>query len=120
MTSDKVHILAVDDDRILLEFVDDVLGGSYTIVRASDGSEAVAIFREQYESLALVLLDLGMPGMTGYSALVEMLIIDPDAKVVVITGLEADMERLTGVQRVIAKPFLAQDLTDIVAEVLSG
>ena len=76
--------------------------------------------KKQHESLALVLLDLGMPGMTSYSALVEMLIIDPDAKVVVITGLEADMERLSGVQRVIEKPFLAQDLTDVVAEVLGN
>ena len=120
MTTTADRILAVDDDHILLEFVEDVLSSSHSVIRATDGSEAIEVFRAQSESVVLVLLDLGMPEMSGYAALVEMLMIDPDVKVVVITGLEPDMNRLSGVQHVLTKPFLAQDLTDVVEEVLGS
>ena len=121
MTNSQTEsILVVDDDQILLEFVEDVLGEARPVLRARDGAEAVAVFKEQSDAIGLVLLDLGLPEMSGYAALVEMLIINPDVKVIVITGLDPDMQQLSGVQQVLTKPFLAEDLKRAVDEVLSG
>ena len=46
--------------------------------------------------------------MSGYETLAELQLIDADVKVVIITGLDPDEERLPGVAKILAKPFPAQ------------
>ena len=61
---------------------------------------------------------MGMPRMSGYEALAELQIIDPDVKIIVITGLVADEDRLPGVLAVLNKPFLLDQLFDVVRDAL--
>ena len=107
-------ILVVDDDEPILKLVDRILSPPHTVLRAASGAEALELFKAQGESIDLVLLDLGLPGMSGYEILAEMQITDPDIDVVVITGLTPDDERLPGVRAVLDKPFSAADLHAIV------
>ena len=100
------------------DFVSQALGDSRSIVTARDGVEALEIFKKEWESIGLVLLDLGMPEMSGYEMLVEMLIIDPDVQVVVITGMDPDQNRLSGAQRILTKPLAADRLVAVVEELL--
>ena len=48
--------------------------------------------------------------MSGYQTLAEMQIVDPNVVVIVITGIDPDLEQLPGVRGLLAKPFAADDL----------
>ena len=120
MVENKQTILIVDDDHLILDFLEDVLAKSYTVVRATNGKAAVESFRAQDGNIDLVMLDLGMPEMSGYEALAELQIIEPDVKVVVITGLNPEREQLPGILGVLEKPFLATQISTVVEDVLSA
>jgi response regulator NasT len=59
-------ILLVDDDPLLLEFISTVLQhAGYDTVKAGSAPEAVQRVQERGADIALALLDITMPGMTG-------------------------------------------------------
>ncbi len=60
-------------------------------------STTFAIIYEESDQIELLILDLGLPGMSGYEALAEMQTVDPNVVVIVITGLDPDHEQLPGV-----------------------
>ncbi len=57
-------ILLVDDNEEILEFLQRMLNGKYTILKALDGKEAIAILEK--EAVQLVITDIMMPVMDGY------------------------------------------------------
>ena len=86
----------------------------YTVVLAPDGREALAIFQQQREMLDLVLLDMTMPHLDGEATFRELRRIDPDVRVVLMSGYnEADAtEQFSGkgLAGFIQKPFRTPDL----------
>ncbi len=112
-------ILVVDDEPAVRQFVEAVLQREgYTVLEASDGAEALNIFRIRQEDIDLVLLDLGMPDLSGYEALAEIQVLDPDARVAIITGLAPDEERLPGIRGILTKPFGPQETLKMVSDIL--
>ena len=57
--SPRKKILVVDDNRVVLKVIRQMLSGTYEVVEAEDGAEAVAAARQQNPSL--ILLDLNFP-----------------------------------------------------------
>jgi CheY-like chemotaxis protein len=67
----KAKILVIDDDASSLELMEAMLvPNGYEIITANDGSKAVAIIVEQKPDL--ILLDIMMPGLDGYSTLAKI------------------------------------------------
>jgi CheY-like chemotaxis protein len=65
-------ILAVDDDKSILDVLRDVLvARGYEVLTASSVDEAMDILRQQ-QRLDLVLLDLNMPGKNGFALYREL------------------------------------------------
>ncbi|MEA2102009.1 MAG: response regulator [Thermodesulfobacteriota bacterium] len=103
-------ILVVDDEELILMVAGDMLDSmGYKVLRASSGQEAVAILKGHKKEIAIVVLDMIMPGMSGtqtYQALKE---ISPDLKCILSSGYskneqaEAIMEQ--GCNGFIQKPF---------------
>ncbi len=60
-------ILVVEDDPVLKNLLGHTFAGKYQTLYASDGEQALAFF-EQYKP-AVVLLDLMLPGMSGFDIL---------------------------------------------------
>lgn len=60
-------ILAVDDDPVVLEAVNEVFRDEYNILLAKDGHEAIEV-AERHE-VDIILLDIMMPGFDGFSTL---------------------------------------------------
>ena len=67
----KAKILVIDDDASSLELMEAMLvPNGYEIITTNDGSKAVAIIVEKKPDL--ILLDIMMPGLDGYSTLAKI------------------------------------------------
>lgn len=105
----KRQVLVVDDEMINREILGNILADSYEVAYAADGLEALEKIREYGTLLALVLLDLMMPGMSGQE-LLHIMREDPQMQkipVIVLTAdQEAEVDSLTlGVVDFISKPY---------------
>jgi two-component system, chemotaxis family, chemotaxis protein CheY len=79
----------------------------HDVVEAEDGAEAVKVY--QSESPDAVLMDITMPNMDGMEALQEILKLDPDAKIAMVTAMGQQaviMEAIkAGAKDFVVKPF---------------
>lgn len=117
-------ILIVDDEQNIRELVNRILGKSYVIMEASNGQEALDIVRSQKPDL--ILMDLMMPKMDGYTA---CSVIKNDSRlktipVIMLTGLcfELNKELATklGAEGYIIKPFTSETLISTVSQSLGA
>ena len=111
------HILVVDDDRLILEILEDVLTASGLFVTAiRDGKQALDLIREEH--FDLVLTDIGMPNIDGWEIAKRSRAKQPRIPVILLTGWgtqfeEADL-KAQGVDLVLSKPCdLGQILTAV-------
>jgi two-component system response regulator (stage 0 sporulation protein F) len=118
-------ILVIDDSETERKMVRKVLEGEgYTVREAADGFEGVKLYSE-VKPLA-VICDLKMPGKDGWETMREIRAIDPDAKLIAISGFlfgyadYAIRVQGLGIAAVVEKPFGAAYLRRVVGEVLSG
>jgi two-component system response regulator AtoC len=78
-------ILIIDDDEVQLSLQRSVLSSrGYTVQSTADGPQGILLFRTHHPDL--VLLDIGLPSMSGIEVLKQIRQIDQKAKVIVITG----------------------------------
>ena len=78
-------MLLIDDDEMLLTLLDDLLHKEgYEVLSTADGPQGVEIFKERRPDV--VVLDLGLPTMNGLQVLRKIRALDPQARVVVVTG----------------------------------
>ncbi|MDX8405644.1 MAG: response regulator [Mariprofundus sp.] len=81
------RILVVDDEAgirmIATEMLHDI---GFKTSTAANGEEAVELFRQEYQDITAVLLDMTMPKMDGKTAFREMRRIQPDVKVILSSG----------------------------------
>ena len=84
--SSETKILVCDDSLLIRRQLKDALEkmGGFTIYQASNGQEAVEIYKK--EAPDLVLLDLVMPVMNGLDCLKNIRELDNEANVVMITS----------------------------------
>lgn len=69
MKRKNLAILAVDDEPVNLKVVKAILSeGPYEIVMARSGAEALELLSDKSNRIGLVILDVMMPGMSGYEA----------------------------------------------------
>jgi CheY-like chemotaxis protein len=89
---------------------------------ASDGREAVAMYREHASKIVCVLLDLAMPRMDGEDAFREIRLIQPHAKVILCSGYNMPdaTERFAGkdLAGFLQKPFDMIELKEVLMETL--
>jgi len=82
----KISVMVVDDQksiRDLLRSIVEELGGEVAC-EACDGIEAVSLFKENAPDLTL--MDINMPRMDGISALQQIMALNPDALVLMLTS----------------------------------
>lgn len=68
----KPLLLSVDDDEINQEVIEKALGAEYRVHRAMDGMQALSYLSTATELPTLVLLDVMMPGLTGFEVVKEI------------------------------------------------
>lgn len=108
-------VLFVDDDQEMLQALREGLEKyqeTFSVVLAEDGIDAVDKLKSH--QISLVVTDLKMPKMDGFSLLAHVMEKYPDIPVIIITGYStSEMKRLAqegGAVGYISKPFLIEDL----------
>lgn len=119
--STKAPILVVDDEKQNLNLLVNVLGDEYTVIKALDADQAIAILRKR--DVHLILTDQRMPGRSGVELLDQARTIRPDAVRILITAypdvnVAVDAINRGQVKRYIAKPFDPAELKIIVRQEL--
>jgi len=118
-------VLLVDDEapnirsgQRLLEHL------GYEVFTASSGKEAVELFQDHHEQIDLVMLDLIMPQMSGEQCLDELLQIDPDVTVVIVSGYIVDKQTHLQLEPLVAgflnKPITVERLLESIRGALGG
>jgi DNA-binding NtrC family response regulator len=115
--STQPSILVVDDEEIMRDVITTLLEGeSYRVISSATGEEGVEKVKE--EAPDLVLLDLMLPSMSGLEALEEIIRIDPDIVVVMISAyasIETAVEATkSGAFDFVTKPFKNEELLLVV------
>lgn len=110
------RILVVDDEPTIRNLAARILGlRSHQVTLASEGSEALDVFRAGPEAFDCVLLDLTMPRMSGHEVMEAMRALNPRMPILIMSGYsEADIARkFHGISPTgfIQKPFNAAELT---------
>ena len=108
-------ILVVEDEVLLQDLVKSMLEvKGYHVLTASDGEEAVRVYRDQRNSIAAVLSDMGLPKLAGWEAYLKMKEINPAVKVIFASGyLEPNVRSeifKAGVKDFIQKPYDTNDI----------
>ncbi|MGI6783427.1 MAG: response regulator transcription factor [Aminivibrio sp.] len=106
-------ILVAEDDRAIRTAVADLLASEgYEVTEAADGSEALELYREIAPDL--VLLDVMMPGMSGYDVCRAIRRENPAVPVVMVTAKGQEVDRVVGLELgaddYIVKPFSMAEL----------
>ena len=114
---DRKKILVVDDDQDLLKLLKvRIEGEGYEFMSAGDGEEMLKLLNAQKPDL--VMLDIMMPKMDGYTALREMRNQDnfKDIPVIILTAKDKhkmeDLFKLEDVRFFVEKPFDTKDLLE--------
>ena len=103
------RVLVVDDAAFMRKLVSDALidGGHEVVGEAGDGFEAVLRYQELRPEV--VTLDITMPEKDGLTTLMEIVSIDPDARVVMCSALGQESKVLAsiklGAKDFVVKPF---------------
>lgn len=116
-----VRILAVDDQMLILDLIEAMCQSlGYGVARASSGKEALdLVSKNKYD---IVFTDLAMPDVSGLEVSRRIKQIQPNARVILVTGFEKGLESSqiasAGVSDVLRKPFRIEQLTDLVQSTL--
>ncbi|MGA7160867.1 MAG: response regulator [Bacteroidota bacterium] len=116
-------ILLVEDEEMLRELAKMTLKGKgYRVITAANGEEAIEIYKVRNKEIALVLSDMGLPKLDGYSAFKELKIINPAIKFIIASGYidpgqKSDILR-SGVREFIQKPYVPNDMLGKIRNVL--
>jgi CheY-like chemotaxis protein len=115
------RVLLVDDDDLVRETYEEALRmGGHEAVGQTSGAEALERCRN--ESFDVVITDLSMSGMSGLELASELKKLDPSQPVVLFSGWAINQQeeriRAAGVDHILVKPCLVEDLLDAVQRVL--
>jgi signal transduction histidine kinase len=105
--TNRPKILVVDDELGVRESLRAILSQDCDVLTAASGAEALAVVGR--ESIALLTLDLRMPGMSGIDVLEAVKRTDPDIEALIITGYGSFDTAVQGLRHrafdYLAKPF---------------
>ena len=125
--TEKKTILIVDDEPDIVNLTEKFLNlGEFKTITCINGKEALKVIEEKYEEIALVLLDIMMPGKSGYDILNDIKSNDRYKSIIVILftvkSFNEDIQKgkKLGADGYLTKPFSGKELLKYVQEKLKN
>ena len=118
-------ILVVDDEESIREITKGTLETfGYNVLTASDGTEALAIYADKKNEIAVVLTDMVMPFMDGPATIRALQRMNRNVRIIAASGLgtaqRAGEGVLEGVSVFLTKPYTAEKLLKTLAQILQA
>jgi PAS domain S-box-containing protein len=116
-------VLIVDDEVPILKVARKTLERfGYRVLPATDGAEAVNLFKSRQKDIAVVITDVAMPHLDGPATISALRTIKPDVKIIGSSGLSSDggqsRVKAAGIRHFLAKPYTAESVLQVLHEVL--
>uniref|UniRef100_C6E9A8 histidine kinase n=1 Tax=Geobacter sp. (strain M21) TaxID=443144 RepID=C6E9A8_GEOSM len=117
-------VLLVDDEESVRDVASAMLHElGFEVISAADGREALELYRRHGEGIALVLMDLNMPNLSGEEAFHELRKMDAKVRVVLSSGFsEQEVTRKflgKGLEGFVQKPYTLAALRAVLSQALS-
>lgn len=122
--NDRHHILLVDDEPLLRSAGKRlILGLGFDVITAANGAEAVAAYRMHQDMIALVILDVAMPVMSGVECFRRLQEVNREVCVLIASGYakSGDVDSLlaAGAAGYLGKPYDRRELYRAIGHALS-
>lgn len=121
----RKKILVVEDNEINRAMLSEILSPEYVVLTAENGLEALSVLKEYGEAISLILLDIVMPVMDGYTFLSH---VKSDSEyssipVIVTTQNDDETDEVTALSKgaadFVAKPYKPQIILHRVAGIIN-
>ena len=118
------HILLVDDEPLLRSAGKRlIIGLGFDVITAANGAEAVAAYRMHQDAIALVILDVAMPVMSGVECFQRLREVNREVCVLIASGYaksgEVDGLLAAGAAGYLGKPYDRRELYRAIGQALS-
>ena len=118
-------VLVVDDEEPIRKLAQKALERyGYRVLLATDGTEAVSLYKVRGNEIDVVITDMVMPNMDGLATIAALKAVNPKIKIVGSSGLALDgyeaAANKAGVQHFIPKPYTAETMLLTLEDVLNG
>jgi two-component system cell cycle sensor histidine kinase/response regulator CckA len=116
-------VLVVEDEVSLVRLLTTLLPqAGYQVLTAMDGEQAIELYHRHKAEIDIVLLDLGLPKITGLDVIPRLKEGNPNVSIIVATGyLEPRMKdelMRAGVKDCINKPYVVKDVIERLGSVI--
>jgi PAS domain S-box-containing protein len=116
-------VLVVDDEPSILTVTNQTLQAfGYRVLTATDGADAVAVYVQHKNEIAVILTDMMMPVMDGAAVIHALKRINPGVKIIAASGLNAYGGLVNasgaGIKHFLTKPYTAETLLTALRTIL--
>jgi len=125
MSAARNTILIVDDEPDIVNLTEKFLKlGDFDTITSNNAKEAMKMVEENYDKITLILLDIMMPGRSGYSVLEEIKNSDRYKHILVVLftvkSFKEDVQKgkTLGADDYIVKPFSGKELLKKIQDIL--
>jgi len=119
------HILLVDDEEPIVQMEKTILERlGYEVTSRTGSVEALEVFKAKADAFDLVITDMTMPNMSGDQLAKELLTVNPDIPIIILTGFSERINKDTietiGIKGLLMKPVVTSDMALEIRRVLDG
>ncbi len=116
-------IVVIDDEEYVREIIKNTLEShNYRIFVADDGFKAFSYYTQHKHEISLLLIDIEMPAIDGFKIIKVLQRMNPDVKIIAISGLSANRQLLQTngieVKGFLSKPYTVEELLKLIKAVL--
>jgi two-component system cell cycle sensor histidine kinase/response regulator CckA len=115
-------ILVIDDEEGVREIVRKLLTAfGFNVLVAPNGLEGVSLYRRHRDQVKVVVTDMMMPGLQGADVIKEVRSLNPDVRIVAMSGIMSELASLPkdrGRLAILSKPMTGPELVRTIQSVL--